>query len=160
MSTVAPEPDDPVPPASGAVFWVGAALGAAIVAFGVHGLWTEERRGFASASRWFLGGALAVDLVIVPVGAGLGWLAKRSVAPWAWPWVRATLLTTVLLIAFAAPLVLGQGGSSDNETVRPRDYGSGLLLAIGTTWLLGAVGLAATTARRRAHRSRTEEPAR
>lgn len=50
----------------GVVFWLTAALGAAIVLFGIRGLLENEPRGAESAIRWFIGGALVLDLVVVP----------------------------------------------------------------------------------------------
>ncbi|WP_426574388.1 hypothetical protein [Aquihabitans sp. McL0605] len=125
----------------GPVFWITAAIGAAVVAFGVRGLWINERTGVPSAARWFVGGALALDLLVVPLGAMAGWVAKRLVPAWSWPVVRAVLFTSVVLIAFALPLVTHQGGLPDNPTVRPRDYRTGLGWALGATWLVGAAAL-------------------
>lgn len=132
----------------GVVFWLTAALGAAIVLFGIRGLLENEPRGAESAIRWFIGGALVLDLVVVPLGAVLGLAARRVVPEWAWPVVRAALLTSVVLVAFAAPLVLDQGGQPSNPTVRPRDYTSGLLLSLGATWAIAAVWLLARRRRR------------
>ena len=129
---------------AGAVaFWTTAAIGGALVAFGVHGLWANERRGFRSAATWFVGGALALDLLIVPLGALTGWIAKRVVPAWTWPVVRTVLLTSVVLIVFAAPLVLDEGGVPGNPTVRPRDYGAGLAAALAVIWAIGAGALLA-----------------
>ncbi|QXC59641.1 hypothetical protein KSP35_14755 [Aquihabitans sp. G128] len=42
-------------------------------------------------------------------------------------------------MAFAAPLVLDLGGRPDNASLRPRDYGSGLVSAVAVVWGLAAV---------------------
>ena len=125
----------------GAVFWVTAALGAAIVVFGVWGLFENEPAGAPSAIRWFIGGALVLDLVVVPLGALAGYIGKRVLPGWAWPVVRAALLVSVGLIVFAAPLVLDKGGLADNPTVRPRNYDAGLAIALGGTWVAAATAL-------------------
>ena len=130
-------------------FWIGALLGAGLVLFGIYGLWVNERAGFASAARWFVGGALVLDLIVVPLGALAGWAAKRVVPDWTWPMVRAALFTSVLLIVFAAPLVLDQGGVPDNPTVRPRNYDAGLLVALAATWVVAAIALGVQAVRRR-----------
>jgi hypothetical protein len=62
--------------------------------------------------------------------------------------VRAGLLTSAVLIAFALPLVLDQGGTPDNPTVRPRDYETGLLLALAATWTAAGAWLAVAARRR------------
>ena len=137
---------------TGAAFWLGAVVGGAIVAFGVHGLWVSERAGATSAAQWFVGGALALDLLIVPAAAIVGALASRVVPAWAWPIVRAALFTSAILIALAAPLVLHQGGIPGNPTVRPRDYRTGLTAALAVTWATAVVGVALARARRRRRR--------
>lgn len=142
------ETDAPHGP-GGAVFWITAALGAAIVLFGIRGLLENEPRGAESAIRWFIGGALVLDLVVVPLGAIAGLGARRAVPAWAWPVVRSALLVSVVLIAFAAPLVLEQGGQPSNPTVRPRDYTAGLLASLGATWTVAAAWLALLHRRRR-----------
>lgn len=122
-------------------FWVTAALGSAVIAFGAHGLWVEERSGAPSAARWFLGGALAMDLVIVPLAAILGWVVKRTLPAWAWPTVRAALVVSAVLVAFALPLIVEPDGHPANFTSRPRDYGSGLAAFLVATWAVAAVAL-------------------
>lgn len=128
--------DDSPTPAPGVAFWVTAVAGAAIVAFGVRGLLTEESAGAASAGRWFLGGALALDLLVVPVAAVVGLVVRRVAPGWAWPPVRAGLLTSAVLVVFAWPLVVDAGGPVTNPTSRPRDYATGLAVALVATWLV------------------------
>jgi hypothetical protein len=132
----------------GIAFWASAVVGAAIVLFGIRGLLENEPRGAESAIRWFIGGALVLDLIVVPIGAALGWVGRRATPAWAWPAVRAGLLTSAVLIAFALPLVLDQGGTPDNPTVRPRDYETGLLLALAATWTAAGAWLAVAARRR------------
>ena len=83
-------------------------------------------------------GALVLDLIVVPIGAAAGALAKRLVPTDLWPPVRTALLTSVVLIAVAAPLVLEPQGPSSNASIRPRDYGQGLAIALTATWVATA----------------------
>lgn len=122
----------------GLAFWITAAIGGAIVAFGIMGLLEHEPRGAESAIRWYIGGALVLDLIVVPIGAAAGALAKRLVPTDLWPPVRTALLTSVVLIAVAAPLVLEPQGPSSNASIRPRDYGQGLAIALTATWVATA----------------------
>ena len=137
------EPDGVDQHGYGVVFWVTAVVGAAIVVFGIRGLFETEPEGAPSAVRWFVGGALVLDLIVVPLGALAGYVGKRVLPPWAWPVVRAALLVSVALVVFAGPLVLDKGGLPDNPTVRPRDYTTGLAVALGVTWVVAAVALVA-----------------
>ena len=134
---------------AGPGFWVAMAGGAALVAFGARTLWLDQRRHLANIGRWFVGGALAVDLLIVPVGAALATGVRRACPPWAWPVVRAGLLAAATCLLIGLPLALDEGGNPANPSVRPRAYGWGLagtLLAIAVV----TIAVAAGTARRRA----------
>lgn len=131
-------------------FWVAMGLGAAVTVFGVIGLLGAEGNGLGSFIPWFVGGALVLDLLVVPVAAGIGLLARRVVPAPAWPAVRTALIATATLVAFAAPLALDLGGTPGNPSLRPRDYGGGLLVALAVVWGLAAVvgGTALARARR------------
>ena len=137
----------------GAAFWVGMGLGAAIALFGAIGLLGGEGNGLGSFIPFFAGGALLVDLVVVPLAAGIGYLGRRLLPRTAWLAVRAALVASVTLVAFAAPLVLDLGGRPDNASLRPRDYGSGLASALAVVWVVAAVVLAVALASGRRRRS-------
>ena len=136
----------------GPTFWVGAGVGGALVAFGLAGLLREVGPGVGSELTWLVGGALAVDLLVVPIAAVVGLAGRAAVPGWAWPAVRFGLVATAALVAFALPLVAGWGGAPGNPTVRPRPYGWGLAVAVAVTWLVaGAWALVSGVgARRRA----------
>ncbi|MBA3282419.1 MAG: hypothetical protein H0U29_09340 [Acidimicrobiia bacterium] len=143
--------------APGVAFWVTMALGGAVTLFGAVGLFTAEGNDLKSFIPWFAGGALLVDLVVVPLAAAIGLLGRRLIPPPAWPPVRAALLASAVLAVFAAPLVADLGGRPDNESLRPRDYGSGLLTAVVVVWAITlAVGVATMAADRR-HRPPAHE---
>jgi len=122
----------------GATFWVSMAAGAGLVAFGLRNLVAEQREALRSIGTWFVGGALALDLVLVPVAAALGWGLKRLIPAAAWPAVRTALFTSVVLIGFALPLVTHQGGKPDNPSLRPRNYGAGLTWSLIVVWAAAA----------------------
>jgi hypothetical protein len=133
-------------------FWVAMSVGGAITLFGATGLLRSVGDGLGSFIAWFVGGALLLDLVVVPLASGIGLLARRRVPAAAWPAVRAGLVATATLALFAAPLVADLGGRPDNPSLRPRDYRSGLLATLAVVWL--ACLLAASVARRDGTRSR------
>ena len=138
------------PAAPGKAFWVGMGGGGAIVAFGAIGLLTAEGNGLGSFIPWFAGGALLVDLLVVPLAAGVGLVGRRLVPAPAWPAIRAGLIASATLAVFAAPLVANLGGTPGNPSLRPRDYGSGLVSAVAVVWLVAlTVGLVAWVADRR-----------
>jgi hypothetical protein len=133
----------------GVGFWVGAVAGSALVAFGLRGLLENEPRGASSALRWLVGSALVLDLLVIPLAAAIGWGLHRVLPAWTWPVVRAALGISAVLIVFALPLVLDQGGTPGNATVRPRDYEQGLLVALAWTWGIAAAWLVVLRVRRR-----------
>lgn len=131
----------------GATFWVAMAIGGAITAYGALGLWADDGREIGSIGRWFVGGAVVADLVAIPLGAAVG-LGLRRISPaWLWPVLRAALFTSVLVIVYALPLVLDQGGVPDDASMRPRDYPTGLAVALA--WIWGAAAVVAVVAWRR-----------
>jgi hypothetical protein len=61
--------------------------------------------------------------------------------------MRTGLVATAALALFAAPLVADLGGRPDNPSLRPRDYRSGLLIALAVVWLACLVSAAIATRR-------------
>jgi hypothetical protein len=139
VTTVASDPGTDDAARRGAAFWVAMAVGAAITAYGAVGLWVDDGDDIGSIGRWFVGGALLADLVVVPAGAAVGFGLRRLSPAWLWPVLRAALLATVVAVVFALPLVLDQGGIPDNPSMRPRDYGTGLVAAVAWIWAVAAV---------------------
>ena len=128
----------------GPTFWLATVAGAGLVGFGLRYLWSAQAENLRSIATWFVGGALALDLVLVPLGAILASVLRRVVPDRAWPPVRSALLTTAVLVAFAYPLVTDRGGQPGNPTMRPRDYDRGLLVALITVWATAAAVVLAT----------------
>lgn len=134
----------------GPTFWIAAAVGAGLVWFGLDHLWEVQRENLRSIATWFVGGALALDLLLVPLAAAIGLVLRRVVPPWAWPPTRSALLATAVLVGFAYPLVTDQGGQPGNASMRPRDYDRGLVVALVAVWAVA--GAAALVARVRSDR--------
>lgn len=132
----------------GPSFWVATVVGAGLIWFGLQYLWSVQRENLRSIATWFVGGALALDLLLVPLAAAVGLGLRRVVPAWAWPAVRGALLATVVLAGFAYPLVTDQGGQPGNPTLRPRDYGRGLVVALVAVWVTAAAVAVATRAAR------------
>lgn len=149
-SNARPPQGDEADRTPGVGFWVAMALGGSVALFGAGGLLTAEGNDLPSFIPWFAGGALLVDLVVVPLAAAVGLVGRRFVPSPAWPPVRAGLLASAALAVFAAPLIIDLGGRPDNDSLRPRDYGSGLLTAVAVVWAIAlAVAVATMLADRR-----------
>lgn len=131
-------------------FWISVVVGAVLIWVGASYLWDAQQENLRSIATWFVGGALALDLLVVPVAAVVGLGLRRIVPAWSWPALRAALLATAVLAAYSWPLVTDRGGQPGNPTLRPRDYDRGLLVALVAVWTVTAV--AALVARVRSDR--------
>lgn len=140
------------------VFWASMAIGAAIALFGAVQLFRAKGNGLGSFIPWFILGAILLDLVIVPLAAAVGYLSRKVVPTWAWPPVRAGLMISALLIAFALPLIIGYNDTPTNGSVQPRNYATGLLAALIVTWILTGLAVAVMAVVDRGDRSTPKEP--
>ena len=123
-------------------FWGSAAVGWAIVAFGV---WTLLRR---AASTKPLNFAL-LFIVFAPVVSSIG----RIAGPRLTSAIRTIVFTAAVvsgsIVLIALPPLLGD--PADNTTLLPRNYAAGLLLSLAVVWATAAIGIVA----RRFARKRT-----
>jgi hypothetical protein len=143
----------------GRLFWVTAAVGWVVIAYGTWGLLDEsDRTAPASVGRWLAGGLLAHDLLVAPLAAVVSALLARVVpASWRRPVLWATA-TSVLLGVVAWPLVRGYGRDPENPSLLPRNYGAGLLAYVALTWAAAAVWAVVATRRTRARARRVDRP--
>lgn len=113
--------------------------GVVVLAIGLRGIITD--RFLTHPVNWalfFLGGALAHDLLLAPAVAVLGTLA-RHVPAGVRPPVLGGMVVSGLLTAVALPVVLGLGKRADNPSQLPLDYHRNLLLLLALVWAV--VGL-------------------
>ncbi|APE34827.1 hypothetical protein BOX37_13690 [Nocardia mangyaensis] len=94
-----------------------------------------------SLAWWFAAGILLHDAVLAPLCAGLG-LAARRILPVSW-WAPVTVgaVCTLTLAVLSIPVVGREDANPANPTVLDRNFGMGLLVAIGTVWTLVAFDL-------------------
>jgi hypothetical protein len=142
---------------TGRGLWVGLALGAPVMAYGVAGL--VERAGLDrafAAGRWGAGLLVLHDAVLVPGVLVTVWLVQRSVArPWRAPLIGG-LLASALAVALALPGVVGLGNPSGNPTVHPYDTGAALAAVLATVWsIAGGIALFSALRARRTRPSPT-----
>jgi hypothetical protein len=94
----------------------------------------------AELGRWLVGSAIVHDAVLLPVVLGIAVAARRVVSERAWPIVRWALSTTGVLLLVSWPFVRGYGQRASNPSLLPRDYATGVVVAIAAVWLVtGAV---------------------
>lgn len=135
----------------GPAFAVALPVGAAVMAFGLWGLWANAGRTHpADFARWFVGAALAHDLVVAPVVLGVGAMLTRVVHGRVRAAVQAALAITAVLVVTTFPFWRGYGRAGGNPTVLPLDYARGLVIVCGAVW--AGAALWALGGRRRAQR--------
>ena len=141
------------------MFWVSAVLGWAVIAYGVRGLLhhhVDTRP--ANLAKFFVGGALAHDLLFAPVVLIAGVLLARAAPRPARVWLQAGLLVSGCLVLFSYPLVRDYAKVIRNPSSLPHNYTANLAVTVGLAWgavLLGAMCTAALH-RRASRRPRRE----
>jgi hypothetical protein len=111
--------------------WVGFGLGLPIIGWGVRGVVTGSGHSHrAELTRWIVGSAVVL---------AVGLLARRLVPPRAWPVVRWALSTTAVVVLVSWPFVRGYGRRASIPSLLPRDYGTGVLVAVALVWLAAGV---------------------
>jgi hypothetical protein len=145
--------DPPPPRRYGRLFWVLLPGGALLMAWGLVGLLRDAASTVpASWLRWFLGGLLVHDLLLVPAMLGIG-LAVRRLPPALQPPARATLIVSGALTVMSLPLLLGYGRSTQpgNASLLPNDYPRNLAISVGAVWAAAAVWALLRLLARRGH---------
>lgn len=145
------EPVDEIP---GRGFWVGLALGTPVMVYGAVEL--VQQAGWPRAfgvARWFGGGILLHDLVLVPIVLAVVWAIGRWTPPAVHTPLRAAVLGTALIVAIGWPGLRGYGNKSDNATIHPLDYGTAVVTLLVLLWAAASVW-AAWRLLRPAHRRR------
>jgi hypothetical protein len=129
------------PRPAGPRFWISAAVGWAVIAWGVYGIFSNslDTRP-ANLAKFVVGGALLHDLLVAPVLILAGVLIARAVPARARGPVQAALVISGVVALFSWPLVRAYGLAANNPTSLPHNYGLNLLVVLGVVW---AVAVAA-----------------
>lgn len=136
------------------IFWVSAVLGWAVIAYAVRGLLQHhvDTRP-ANLAKFFVGGALAHDLLFAPVVLLAGVLLARFAPRPARALLQAGLLVSGCLVLFSYPLVRDYAKVIHNPSSLPHNYTVNLALTLGAVWAaVIAGGLATALLHRRTSR--------
>lgn len=121
----------------GPLFWLSAAVGWAVIGYGVRGAYlhridTRPR----DLATFALGGALLHDLVVAPlvIVAGVG-VARATPARFR-SVVQSASIISACLILFSFPLVRGYGHVLHNPSSLPHNYTANLAVMLGVVWLI------------------------
>ena len=104
----------------GPAFWLSAAAGWVIIAYGVRGLLHHrlDTRP-TNYARFAIGGALIHDLVFAPAVLLAGVVVSRSIRGRARVPVQAGLIVSGCVLLYACPLVRGFGHATRNPSSEP-----------------------------------------
>lgn len=142
---------------AGPLFWISAAAGWTVIAFGVRGIVQHsiDTRPTELAA-FVVGGALLHDLVVAPLVILVGVLVARTVPGRVRAVVQGALVVTAIVALFSYPLVRAYGLVANNPTSLPHNYAANLLVVLGVVWAVAAGTLAV---RLRDRRPRATAPA-
>ena len=140
--------DDTVP--TPRVFWSCAAVGLAVLAFGVGGLFVEGDRTHPEQwIRWFAGSLIAHDFLVAPLMIAVGSLLVSRVRPPYRAAVQGALISTGIITLTTWPFLRGYGLRSDDASALPNNYALGLSIVVAVVWLVAAGVLLGTWRRSR-----------
>jgi hypothetical protein len=130
------------PRPAGPRFWISAAVGWAVIGWGVFGIFSNslDTRP-ANLAKFVVGGALLHDLLVAPVLILAGVLIARAVPTRARGPVQAALVITGTVALFSWPLVRAYGLAANNPTSLPHNYGLNLLIVLGVVWAVAAAAV-------------------
>jgi hypothetical protein len=131
------------PRPAGPRFWITAAVGWAVIGWGLVGIISNslDTRP-AQLARFVVGGALLHDLLVAPLAVLAGVLVARAVPGRARGPVQAALVVSAIVALFSWPLVRAYGLAANNPTSLPHNYGRNLLVVLGAVWVVTAVVIA------------------
>lgn len=131
---------DARPSEHGLRFWVGVVLGGAVMVYGAVGLVRNiEGDELVSWFVYFVGTDVVHDALVAPALLAAGAIAARFLpAPLRAPVTIGCIVSGAVLLVGAVPL-LDLGGNPLNPTIRPLDYSTAVLTALGIVWLVVAL---------------------
>jgi len=127
---------------AGVGFWVSAAAGWMIIAYGLRGMIhhrVDTRP--ANLAKFAVSGALIHDLVFAPLVLLVGVLVSRATPPRVRGILQAALIVSGSLVLFAYPLVRGYAHALRNPSSLPHNYTANLALALAIVWAVAAVAI-------------------
>jgi len=123
----------------GALFWIGAAFGWAIIISGAWLLYGDEEANWFNTISLVTIGIVAHDIVWLIVSVGAGWLLARLIGREVPHWIRWAGWTTAIVLAMWLPLARGYGDRLGNDTILPRNYTTSILILLPVIWTGAAI---------------------
>ena len=127
------------------VFWAGAVIGGAIIAWGAAGLIADNGAGVTGTRlvpwlAWLFGALVVHDAVIVPLTMLAGRATRRARPLVIRTPLQVALALTGVVTLYAVPLLLGygRGAQPGNASVQPLNYRTSWLVVVALVWLAAA----------------------
>jgi hypothetical protein len=137
---VKPGDDTRTAPHAGALFWMTALAGWALIGYGVRGLLHHHiNTRPANLATFVVGGALFHDLIFAPVVLGVGAVVARVVPGRIRAVVQGALIVSGCLALFSYPLVRDYAIALHNPSSLPHNYTANLALVLGIVWAAATI---------------------
>jgi len=116
-------------------FWIGVVIGGGVMAYGAVGLVRNiDGSDLVNWLVYLVGADVLHDALVAPALFALGALAARLLpARVRTPITIGCAISAAVLLVGAIPL-FGLGGNPNNPTLRPLDYQTAVLTALGIVW--------------------------
>jgi hypothetical protein len=117
-------------------WWIGAAAGTAVIAFGLVGALSHS--GATDPTQlltWTVGAAVVHDALLAPVVIAFGLVTARYVPVTVRVPVRVGLALSGLVTALAWPYLRGYGYRASNPSALPFQYGRNLVIVLAAIWV-------------------------
>jgi len=141
-------------------FWLSAAGGWVVIAYGLRGLLQHhvDTRP-ANLAAFFVGGALVHDLVFAPLVLIAGVAVAAVVGRPLRAWTQAALVISGCVALFSYPLVRDYARVLHNPSSLPHDYAANVGIVLGVVWAVAlAAALIVAVGRPQVRRRRREGP--
>ncbi len=129
--------------------WVYYAAGTAMIGYGTWGQLFGEDTKPKRFGQLLVAAALGHDLVIAPLVLLLGIVARRVLHRRVRGTLQGAALVGFVLVLLAIPGIGRYGEKADNSSILPRDYTTGLMLALAVVGGVTLVMVATKLVRRR-----------
>ena len=138
-------------------FWLGVAVGGAILGFGVRGALHDFKdidTRFVYF-RYLVASDLYHDLLIAPVAFAVSWLASRTAPRWLRPPLTFGGFASAITITLAWYPLHGTGRHKQNPSIQPLNYATAVATVLVVVWGIAAIWAALALRR---HTQPTREP--
>jgi hypothetical protein len=122
-------------------FWIGVAIGWAVIGFGIHSAYvTKGASRPVYTLKVLVLFALVHDLVVAPAVIGVGLALRRVLRGGIIVRVAVgAAIVSVIVTAFTWPEIRGYGRTPSLQSLQLGNYATGLLTVLGTVWGAAAV---------------------